>query len=319
MLGVMKHWADLFDEPFGDQSGVPTYLVSKMAREHVKVALSADGGDELFSGYSHYGVVLEREKSLARIPSLARHAIAKLPVGALRGLGNHALRRKVVERLEKLHVVLPALDRPTIYDLAMSFWTPWDIRALLGGDAAARERIEAPQFADQMVRCDLRHYLPDDILVKVDRTTMAVGLEGREPLLDHRLAEFALRLPLSMRRGALGTKHLLRKVLYRHVPRELIERPKQGFSIPLSSWMRGELAPLLDNYLDPKRIRDGGLFDPAEVARTVANFRDGGAANDRLDVQKVWLLVAFEMWREKWDTGYLHRNEGIDHARAVHY
>ena len=306
MLGVMGEWAGLFDEPFGDQSGVPTYLVSKMAREHVKVALSADGGDELFSGYSHYGVVLERERSLSKIPSALREAIARFPMGVLRGLGRgHNLRRNLVERVEKLQVLFPALDRPTIYDLAMSFWTPWDITSLLGRKPVARERIaDVHGFADQMVRCDLRHYLPDDILVKVDRTTMAAGLEGREPLLDHRLVEFALRLPPEMRRGALGTKHLMRKILYRHVPRELIERPKQGFAIPLSKWLRGELSPLIDEYLSPSRVRAGGLFDPDMVAATVSNFRDGGPKNDRLDVQKVWLLIAFEMWRDKWDTGY---------------
>src|SRR5260221_11925058 len=128
-----------------------------------------------------------------------------------------------------------------------------------------------------MARCALRYYLPDDILVKVDRTTMAVGLEGREPLLDHRLAEFALRLPLAMRRGELGAKHLLRKVLYRHVPRGLVDRPKPGFALPLSSWMRGELAPLLDQYLDPKRIRQAGRFAPGTGAKPLANVPDRGA------------------------------------------
>ncbi len=319
MLGVMGEWAGLFDEPFGDQSGVPTYLVSKMAREHVKVALSADGGDELFCGYSHYGVVLEREQSLAKIPSLMRSAVSALPVGALRGIGGHRMRRQVVERIEKLHVLFPKLDRPTMYDLAMSFWTPWDIASLLHHQPVPRERIEAPLFADQMVRCDLRHYLPDDILVKVDRTTMASGLEGREPLLDHRLVEFALRLPPEMRRGTLGTKHLLRKVLYRHVPRDLIDRPKQGFAIPLSSWLRGDLAHLVDDYLSPARVREGGLMDPQMVSDTIRNFRQGGPENDRLDVQKLWLLVAFEMWREKWDRGYIRQQNGFDHARAVHY
>jgi len=319
MLGVMGEWAGLFDEPFGDPSGVPTYLVSKTAREHVKVALSADGGDELFCGYSHYGVVLEREEKLAKIPSLLRGAVSALPVGALRGIGGHRMRRQVLERIEKLHVLFPKLDRPTMYDLAMSFWTPWDIASLLHHPPAPRERIEAPHFADQMVRCDLRHYLPDDILVKVDRTTMASGLEGREPLLDHRLVEFALRLPPEMRRGALGTKHLLRKVLYRHVPRELIERPKQGFAIPLSSWLRGDLAHLVDDYLSPARVRASGLMDPQMVSDTIRNFREGGAKNDRLDVQKLWLLIAFEMWREKWDTGYIRQQHGFDDARAVHY
>jgi len=122
-----------------------------------------------------------------------------------------------------------------------------------------------------------------------------------------------------MRRGTLGTKHLLRKVLYKHVPRELIERPKQGFAIPLASWLRGELAPLLDEYLSPRRIHEGGLFDPAAVRRALANFREGGPANDRLDVQKVWLLLAFEMWRSRWDGQDERRTQETTHARAVHH
>ena len=308
MAGVLPQWGELFDEPFGDQSGVPTYLVSKMARSSVKVALSADGGDELFSGYSHYGVLLER----AWLGTLAGAA----PMNAA---WRHRVRRDVVERVEKLKVLLPALDRPSMYDLAMSFWTPWEIEALLGTKVRARARVEATRFADQMARCDLRHYLPDDILVKVDRTTMATGLEGREPLLDHRLVEFALRLPLALRRGPLGTKHLLRRILYRHVPRELVERPKQGFAIPLSKWLRGELAWLVDEYLAPSRVRAGGVLDPDEAARAVRNFREGGPANDRLDVQKLWLLLAFEMWRERWLAQAIEKSPGVDHARAVHY
>ena len=216
--------------------------------------------------------------------------------------------------------MMPRLEVGTVYDYAMSFWTPWEISGLLGTDTAPRERVAGPgPAADQMVHSDLRHYLPDDILAKVDRTTMAAGLEGREPMLDHRLVEFAVRLPLELRRGPLGAKHLLRKVLYRHVPRELLERPKQGFAIPLSRWLRADLAPLIDEYLAPGRIRAGGLLDPAAVARAVANFRDGGPANDRLDVNKVWLLLAFEMWRSRWDTGYERRSEDVIHARAVHH
>jgi asparagine synthase (glutamine-hydrolysing) len=155
-------------------------------------------------------------------------------------------------------------------------------------------------FADHMSCCDIRHYLPDDVLTKVDRTTMAVGLEGREPLLDHRLVEFALRLPFALRRGTLGTKHLLRRVLYRYVPKTMVERPKQGFDMPVSRWLRGELSGLLDTYLEPQRVRAAGVLDPRVVQRAVRNFRDGGPARDRLDTQKVWLLLAFEMWREKW-------------------
>ena len=330
---VLTEWGELFDEPFGDTSGVPTYLVAKMARDHVKVALSADGGDELFCGYEHYDVVLRRQRALARLPGAARRALAAplsafdrarlqaaadrlpLPAGT-----RHAARRAILERLAKLSVMLPQADPATVYDLAMCLWAPWEAAALLGGETVPRERVEGPGgAADQMVHCDLRHYLPGDILAKVDRTTMAAGLEGREPMLDHRIVEFALRLPLAMRRGRLGAKHLLRKVLHKHVPQELIDRPKQGFAIPLASWLRGELAPLVDEYLAPARIRDGGIFDPQAVQRAVSNFREGGPANDRLDANKLWLLLAFEMWRSRWDHNDEHRTEEKTHARVVHH
>ncbi len=315
MAGILTRWADLFDEPFGDSSGVPTFLVSCVARESVKVALSADGGDELFSGYQHYGAMLARERMLARMPRPARnalsHSLQLLPARSLQRLVDrlpapaplrHAARRVVVDRLERLRVVLPEADPATIYDLGMSLWTPAESAQLLGGFVSPRPvpNGDRRSFADHMSCCDLRHYLPDDILTKVDRTTMAVGLEGREPLLDHRLVEFALRLPLGLRRGALGTKHLLRRVLYRYVPRAIVDRPKQGFGIPMSRWLRGELSALLDIYLAPERVRAAGILDPRVVARALNNFREGGPGRDRLDVQKVWLLLAFEMWREKW-------------------
>jgi asparagine synthase (glutamine-hydrolysing) len=328
MRGVLTGWADLFDEPFGDSSGVPTYLVSRLARESVKVALSADGGDELFNGYSHYGIVLERQQALAKWPAAARGLFAKsfgasslLPVGDSLPLPSglrHRVRRDVIDRLEKLRMMMPDLARTTMYDLAMSSWTPGEIPALLGEPVIPREAVSVPgvSFADQMALDDIRHFLPDDILVKVDRTTMASGLEGREPLLDHRIVEFALRLPLSMRRGPLGPKHLLRKVLYKHVPREMLERPKQGFAVPLSSWLRGDLKPLLE-YLSPARIRDAGILDHRMVSRAVRNFVDGGERNDRVDTQKLWYLLAFEMWRERWMKPVERtRKETLD-ARAV--
>jgi asparagine synthase (glutamine-hydrolysing) len=318
MHRVLPRWASLFDEPFGDSSGVPTFLVSEMAREHVKVALSADGGDELFNGYEHYHLVNERERAMARWPRPARAALSLslgvLQAEALRAVASrmplpatlrHAARRNLVERLEKLRVMLPRVDRALVYDLAMTSWTPWEISRLLGAPAASRSSIRqaTDAFAEQMAYTDIRHFLPDDILVKVDRTTMAVGLEGREPFLDHRLVEFALSVPLALRRGPLGPKHLLRKVLYRHVPRELVDRPKQGFAVPLARWLRGELSPLVLEHLSPARVRQGGLFDPAMVARAVKNFREGGPGNDRLDVQKLWYLIAFELWRSRWMEG----------------
>ena len=333
MRDVLVHWPDLFDEPFGDSSGVPTYLVSKMAREHVKVALSADGGDELFSGYDHYRTMPQRRQSLARVPGLVRSmlkgSLDALGADNLRALGDrlplpaglrHKARRSLVERLDKLRIMYPQLDERVIYDLSMTTWTPWEISALLGQETRPRDAAQtvAESYEDRMAHDDLRHFMPDDILVKVDRTTMAAGLEGREPLLDHRLVEFAMRLPLSLRQGALGSKHLMRKVLYKHVPREIIERPKQGFAIPLARWMRGELAPLVHEYLAPSRIRDAGILDPDMVAAAVRNFNEGGPGNDRLDTQRLWYLVSFELWRERWMTETSDRDtEGAPYARAV--
>jgi len=315
MKETLAHWGELFDEPFGDSSGVPTLLVSRIAREDVKVALSADGGDELFSGYEQYGVMLARARALARIPYPLRSVLARALQGArhdaLRRLADalpapdamrHAVRRALLDRLERMREVLPRADPAALCAMAASSWAPAEIARLLGHAAAARPLLNghARSLVDYMSCWDIRHYLPDDILTKVDRTTMAVGLEGREPLLDHRIVEFALRLPVGLRRGTLGTKHLLRRILYRYVPRALLERPKKGFSIPLSRWLRGELAALIDHHLAPERVRTAGILEPGEVARAVKCFRAGGPRHDRLDLQKVWLLLAFEMWREKW-------------------
>lgn len=143
---------------------------------------------------------------------------------------------------------------------------------------------------------DLHNYLPGDILTKVDRATMAVSIEGREPLIDHRIVEFAFRLPLSLRRGPLGPKHILKKLLYKHVPRSIVDRPKQGFAIPLGAWLKDDLRDLVGQYLDQDRLRHEGIFDSEEVRRIVRSF---GRGQEKFG-NKVWALLAFQMWNEKW-------------------
>jgi asparagine synthase (glutamine-hydrolysing) len=332
MARILASWADLFDEPFGDPSGVPTLLVSRVARESVKVALSADGGDELFSGYAHYGAMLAREQALRRVPEALRRTAAgvlrHLPGTALRELVErcpgpaalrHRARRTIVERLERLEGALPEMNPAAFYDCGMAYWTPGESARLLGGPLSSRRLLNgaAGNLADHMTRCDLHYYLPDDILTKVDRTTMAVGLEGREPLLDHRLVEFALRLPSHLRRGPWGTKHLLRRVLYRYVPRSMLERPKRGFGVPMSRWLHGPLSDLLDRYLAPDRVREAGILDSQSVQQALSCFRRGGAGRDRIDVQKVWLLLAFEMWRERWHPAPPRHERAADEPRAA--
>lgn len=309
---ILPHWGDLFDEPFGDSSGIPTYLVARTARSQVKVALSADGGDELFGGYAHYGVIHDRYAALHRMPGVARQllgsALNRFPIEnyldrvPLPRVLRHRMRRHLLDRISKLRHMLPSATGGRIYDMAHAFWMPGEIGQLLGAYPSSHASLDAypGSFYEQMTYADFHDYLPNDILTKVDRTTMAVGLEGREPLLDHRIAEFAFALPWNLRQGELGPKHLLRKILYRYVPRQLLDRPKQGFSIPLSQWLRGDLAELVQDYLSPQRIRRMGVLNVDAVQTAVRNFYDGGPQGDRIDVEKVWLLLAFEMWQERW-------------------
>lgn len=149
---------------------------------------------------------------------------------------------------------------------------------------------------EQLCLWDLHNYMPGDILTKVDRATMAASIEGREPLIDHRLVEFAVSLPFDMRRGALGTKHLLKKVLYRYVPRAMIERPKRGFAVPVKQWLARDLRSFVDEHLAPDRIARQGLFDTAMVSQYVKRLHAGDASVR----QRVWLLVAFQMWHQRW-------------------
>lgn len=312
-MRILPDWGDLYDEPFGDSSGIPTLLVSRVAAEQVKVVLSADGGDELFSGYNAYASLLAQTEKLARMPSwLKRGAGATLravPWEALDdalaaqqwpGQINHALRYKSTVRFAKIGQKLGAASAGELFEQAMagSFWPDHELERLLGTAVPTRVNVDAyaGEVGERLCLWDLQHYLPGDILVKVDRATMRASIEGRDPLIDHRLVEFAFSLPFSARRGPYGPKHLLRKVLYRHVPRELIDRPKRGFGIPLGEWLTGGMRPLVDRYLEPGRVRAQGLLDPDMVAAVLARFRAG----DKLSVNKVWLLLAFQMWHARW-------------------
>lgn len=312
-LQVLPTWGDLFDEPFGDSSGIPTLLVSRMAAQHVKVVLSADGGDELFGGYHSYDAVLSRLQSVreqSAVGRFGRGVAAALPWeridSVLAGRPGFAdpgssFGRSMSVRLRHLREMHGLSTPGEIFEHAVTsnYWSGGDLRRLLGNSVVSSRRnsdVYPGGPSDQMCLWDLEHYLPGDILAKVDRATMAVGIEGREPMLDHRLIEMALSLPYRMRRGALGPKHLLRKVLYRHVPRSLIERPKMGFSPPIGRWITGALKPLVDHYLEPRRIEQQGLLDPDVVAMVLRRLEAG----DPFSVHRVWLLLAFQLWHARW-------------------
>ena len=248
--------------PLPTLPGIPTELRFWVASEQVKVVLSADGGDELFSGYNVYSEVLSHVARRARIPGPLRSAIVtggnlvhpdKLdewvslsPLSKRLRQGPERSAHPARKSYSRLTDLWPRPGQLTAE--AMSFWRGNDLARLTYGQERLRETADAypGSLAEQMCLWDLHHYLPDDILVKVDRATMAVSIEGREPLLDHRIAEFAFRLPLHLRRGSLGPKHILRKILYEYVPRDIVDSTQDGLRIPLLDWfLRGDMNHLI--------------------------------------------------------------------------
>lgn len=289
-LRLLSTWGNLYDEPFGDASGIPTMLVSQVAAESVKVVLSADGGDELFSGYNIYSYVIKRRRQVASLPPWLRSGAVGL------------LRRMPLEEASRAARIRDRLQAPTtghFYDQALAIWQSGELGRLLGAESGA-SRVNCDVYpgedGEKLCLWDLHHYLPGNILTKVDRATMAASIEGREPLLDHRLVEFAFALPFRLRHGRKRPKYLLRKVLDRYVPREYVERPKQGFSIPLRDWLSGPMRGLVDEHLNPEVVAAQGLFAPGVVAR----LRRAQDAGEPSAGRKLWLLLAFQMWHARW-------------------
>jgi asparagine synthase (glutamine-hydrolysing) len=308
---IISKFPELYDEPFGDSSAIPTFLVSKLAKEQVKVSLSADGGDEQFCGYTRYWIIGDNFKKLSMIPFLNQ-------VSAILDLVNpdfaFALYNKFKfilpkwpnfkDKYKKLSNVLKAKDVMEQYDILTMFFLPKDIKELglqkSGSNLFKFYDYEVNRYdrVTQLMFIDLKTYLPDDIFVKVDRATMGVSLEGREPLLDNKILEYSAQLPLELKYRDNVSKHILRKILYKYIPKELIERPKQGFSVPIYDWFKADLKDLYIQYLSESRIKSGGFFNAKEVGALLNDYiEDKG-----IDYNKIWLLFVFEMWKEKWLT-----------------
>lgn len=311
-LAVIPRLPAIYDEPFADSSQIPTFLVCQMARRHVTVALSGDAGDELFAGYNRYLLADRVWRRLAAVPLPLRHAAAALllavPPGGWNRLG--ALAGTILPALakhgaigDKLHKfaasVLPAASVEQMYRALVSHWQQPETLVLGAHEAPSLldgMQLERPNrhVIDAMALIDQQTYLPDDILVKVDRAAMANSLETRVPMLDHRVVEFALQLPMSLKLRAGNGKWLLRQVLYRHVPRELIERPKQGFAVPLDQWLRGPLRPWAEHLLDNQRLRSQGLLNPAMVEQKWQEHLSGRRNWQYL----LWDVLMLQAWLE---------------------
>jgi asparagine synthase (glutamine-hydrolysing) len=310
-LAVVEGLADIYDEPFSDASQIPTFLVSRLTREHVTVALSGDGGDEIFAGYNRHfwgaalwGRLGGLPPALRGIGGAALRALSPTAWNRIFGLAGPLLPGRLRQRLpgyklHKLADLLPAKDRADFYRRMVSNWQRPELVAR-DRDPGLPDWPEAPAnctgFTAWMQFTDAATYLPDDIMAKVDRASMAVSLETRAPYLDHRVVEAAWRLPLSMKVADGQGKRILRRILDRFVPRELIDRPKMGFGVPIDAWLRGPLREWAEGLLEPGRMERQGFLDPAPVRAAWAEHQSGRADHH----YRLWNVLMFQAWLERW-------------------
>jgi asparagine synthase (glutamine-hydrolysing) len=312
-MSVIPRLAVLYDEPFADSSQVPTFLVSELARRHVTVSLSGDGGDELFGGYNRYFWAMKVWRKLRTVPAPLRTVLAKtlqLPspaawsrafaMGAPFVPARHR-HANAGDKVHKLAELIGATEPERIYLRLLSHWdAPSELvrgsKEPVNSVTDRREWIDCSDFEHRMMYLDTVAYLPDDILVKVDRAAMGVSLETRVPMLDHRVVEFAWRLPISMKIRDGEGKWPLRRVLDRHVPRKLVDRPKMGFGVPIDHWLRGPLRKWAEDLLDERRLATQGYFEPAPIREKWGEHLSGRRNWQYL----LWDVLMFQSWIDHW-------------------
>lgn len=304
---LIPNLPDWYDEPFADSSALPTWLVSNLARDTVTVALSGDGGDEVFFGYNRYRAASKAWARATSTPRFLRHTAAGLARGlstsAWDGLSSAipkgARPRMFGDKMHKLADLLTSDSPDNAYLSLISHWT--DPESLTGTPEPVLESWEQGQalsdFTERMAYYDTRGYLPGDILTKVDRASMATSLEARVPLLDHRVVEFAWTLPKSAKmQGSVG-KYILRNVLYKYVPKTLIERPKAGFALPLADWLRGPLRDWAETLIAPERLKTDGILRPQPIIDAWQNHQKGKGNH----AEALWNILMFQAWKDRWD------------------
>ncbi len=300
-LSTIPMLPDMYDEPFADSSAIPTYLVSKFARQHVSVALSGDGGDEMLGGYNRHVKGPQLWAAMRFMPKPVRYFLA----AGLNGISPPLWDRIIYPvpqgglQMHKLAALLHLDSQQDIYHYLQNRWiTPPTLQssspATVFDDPGYQPK--GLSFAEKMMYWDALSYLPNDILTKVDRASMAVSLEARAPLLDKRIYEYAWRLPEKFKIRHGRGKWILREVLKKHVPAELFTRPKQGFSIPISDWLRGPLRHWTEDLLSEESIRAQGWLDPAPIRLAWEEHKSGRKNN----AEKLWAVLMFQSWQDKW-------------------
>lgn len=302
-LDILPKLCDIYDEPFGDASSIPTTLVSQLARKDVTVSLSADGGDEIFAGYSKYDLCLNYLNKFEKIPKVLRLAFADtMSFFNPKNIPYFNTTYNFETKYLKAMNALLAKDSVEMLKLTSQHFTRDQINNLLIPQTKKIVNNFDLKISDindslnKMLAIDYKTYMVDDVLTKVDRATMSVGLEGREPLLDYRLIEFVAQLPSELKYKNGDKKYLLKKITHKYLPKTLMDRPKMGFGVPITDWFKDDLKEYFMTYLSAERLENEGIFNVTEVISMRNRFLDG----DNENVTRLWFILMFELWFEKW-------------------
>ncbi len=299
--GIIPELPDIYDEPFGDPSAIPTTLVSRIARKYVTVALSADAGDELFAGYSRHVKAHKYLNRWVSVPDSVK-SVLKWPASICSGLTTSSIGR--ANKFDRLHEMLSAIDISDAFNSINETYSNNEIRNLLKGKAGRHvpflisgAKFEpAVSVLNRVLAIEYSTYLVDDILQKVDRATMSCSLEGREPLLDHRILELVATFPDEFKLKEGNGKVILKDIVHDFVPREIMERPKMGFGVPIDKWLKSDLRELFEEVLDPEKIASGDVLDVDAVIQLKESYLNGSIQ----DIYRIWYVFVFQQWYNKW-------------------
>ena len=304
-MEIVPDLSFFYDEPFADSSAIPTSLVSKIAREKVTVALSADAGDEIFAGYNRYDYVTKYGKKIQAVPGFIRKGMAlvlnNVPANSIPILNKKYLFHSRYEKIKSFlnnpsdeNILLALTMQMSDKDVNKLFKTT--VKKLPNAFDSKELKSEYFSTLPFIMAIDYQTYLLDDILQKVDRATMSVSLEGREPFLDQRIIEWAAQLPMEYKYNNGDKKYILKQIVHKYIPKEIMDRPKMGFGIPIIDWLQQDLKPYVDQYFDEAYIQNQNIFDNTEVQRLRKSFYQGKVER----AEKIWFLLMFQMWYDRW-------------------
>jgi asparagine synthase (glutamine-hydrolysing) len=304
-LEIIPKLSYIYDEPFADSSAIPTILVSQIAKKSVTVSLSADGGDEIFAGYDKYSQAMQTYGRFSKMPKFATKSITSMMdlvdpkhIPLLNKTYNFATRYEKIKEMISSNNSVEAMQKAGVYMTTseVNRYIKNDIKSIKSNFDIVSSLNSENDDINQMLAIDYKTYMLDNILTKIDRATMSVSLEGREPLLDYRIIEFAAQLPSKYKYSEKGKKYILKEIAHKYLPKDLMDRPKMGFSVPIYDWFKDELRDYFMTYLDYDRLEKEGIFNAKEVVR----LRDSYLSGNKENVEKLWSFLMFEMWYEEW-------------------